>query len=51
MKKEAKKLKLNKITIANLSANIKMDQKKAPTIGDWTCVLTVRTCASFEFAC
>jgi hypothetical protein len=49
MKKEIKKLKLNKITIANL--NIKMDQKKAPTIGDWTCVLTIRTCASFEFTC
>lgn len=51
MKKEPKKLKLNKITIANLSGNVKMDMKKAPTIGDWTCVLTLRTCASVEFAC
>lgn len=51
MKKETKKLKLNKIIIANLSGSTKADQKKAPTIGDWTCVLTVRTCASFEFSC
>jgi hypothetical protein len=51
MKKEIKKLKLNKITIANLNVNTTVDQKKAPTIGDWTCVLTVATCASFEFTC
>jgi hypothetical protein len=51
MKKETKKLRLNKITIAKLSRNMKMEQKKQPTIGDWTCAFTVRTCASFEFAC
>lgn len=51
MKKETKKLKLNKIIIAKLNGNVQTDQKKAPTIGDWTCVLTVRTCASIEFTC
>jgi hypothetical protein len=51
MKKETKKLKLNKIVIANLNKNVKPDQKKAPTVGDWTCVLTVATCVSFEFSC
>lgn len=51
MKKEPKKLKLKKIIIAKLSGNVQTDQKKAPTIGDWTCGLTVRTCASFEFTC
>ncbi|SDH35954.1 hypothetical protein SAMN04488121_111138 [Chitinophaga filiformis] len=51
MKKETKKLKLNKITIARLSSNVQTEQKKAPTIGDWTCAFTVRTCASVEFTC
>jgi len=51
MKKEIKKLKLDKIVIANLNKNVKADPKKAPTVGDWTCVLTVATCASFEFSC
>jgi len=51
MKKETKKLKLNKIIIAKLRGNVQTEQKKAPTVGDWTCVLTVRTCASFEFTC
>jgi len=51
MKKETKKLKLNKIIIAKLSGNVQTEQKKAPTVGDWTCALTVRTCASFEFTC
>lgn len=51
MKKETKKLKLNKIIISKLSRNVQPEQKKAPTVGDWTCALTVRTCASFEFPC
>jgi hypothetical protein len=51
MKKETKKLKLNKIKVANLSANINVNPGKAPTIGDWTCIVTLRTCASIEFPC
>ncbi|MCF6407247.1 hypothetical protein L3C95_30415 [Chitinophaga filiformis] len=51
MKKEPKKLKLNKIIIAKLSGHLQVEPKKAPTVGDWTCGLTVRTCASFEFTC
>ena len=34
-------------SLSDVSGSTKADQKKAPTIGDWTCVLTVRTCASF----
>jgi len=50
MKKETKKLKLNKIIIGKLSGNVQTE-KKAPTVGDWTCAFTVRTCASVEFTC
>lgn len=49
MKKVTKKLALNKIIVAKLNKNATTE--KRPTVGDWTCVFTVRTCASVEFTC
>jgi hypothetical protein len=49
MKKEIKKLKLSKITVAKLNKNL--EPQKRPTVNDWTCNFTVRTCVSFEFQC
>lgn len=50
MKKEIKKLKLNKIIVAKLNSN-HVESQKRPTVEGWTCNFTLRTCASVEFAC
>lgn len=50
MKQAPKKLQLQKITIAKLTGPV-TDLKKAPTVADWTCNFTDRTCVSIEFSC
>ncbi|NSL85555.1 hypothetical protein [Chitinophaga solisilvae] len=49
MKKETRKLKLSKVVVARL--NKQVESAKRPTVGDWTCEFTLRTCASVEFSC